>query len=71
MNYTVKQLEGLFPQYAVTSYAVDSLARLTVYLGRFAFNRYVTRLCCAVVHLLASDWRRARIIVAVRKPATL
>jgi len=70
MNYTVKQLEGLFPGYGVTSYAVDSLARLTVWLGRFAFNQYVTRVCCAAVHLRASDWQRARIIVAVRKPAT-
>ena len=71
MNYTMKQLEGLFPDYAVTSHAVDSLARLTVYLGRFAYHKYVTRLCCAAVHLLASDWRRARIIVAVRKAPAL
>jgi SAM-dependent methyltransferase len=70
MNFTIKQLEALFPDYPVTSHAVDSLARLPGYLGRFAYNKYVTRLCCAAVHILASDWRRARVIVAVRNQPT-
>jgi SAM-dependent methyltransferase len=66
MNFSIRQLEALFPDFETTSYAVDSRARLPVYLGRFAYNKYVTRLCCATVNLLASDWHRARVIVAVR-----
>ena len=68
MNYTIRQLEGFFPGYRVRSYAVDSGARLPGYLGRLAYNKYVTRLCCAAVQVLASDWRRVRVIVAVDQP---
>ncbi len=67
MRYTIRQLEGLFPDYRVISHAVDSSARMTVYLGRFAYNKYLTRLSCAVVSLVASNWKRVRILVAVHK----
>lgn len=66
MNFTVKQLEAIFPDYRVTSYALDSMARMTAWFGRFAYNRHLTRLCCTAVQLLASDWRRARVVVEVR-----
>ena len=67
MNYTIKQIEAMFPDFAVTSHAVDGMARLTRYFGRFAYNKYVTRLTCAGVYLAASNWHRARIITAVTK----
>jgi SAM-dependent methyltransferase len=67
MQYTIKQLEGLFPDDRVTSHAIDSAARMPIYLGRFAYNKYLTRLSCAVVYLRASNWKRVRIIVAVHK----
>jgi SAM-dependent methyltransferase len=67
MNYTIRQLEALFPDCEVGSYAIDGMARLPRYLGRFAYNKYITRLSCAAVYLCASNWRRARVIVAARK----
>jgi SAM-dependent methyltransferase len=66
-NYTIDQLEEMFPDFRTTSYAVDGMARLPHYLGRFAYHKYITRLCCAGVYLAASSWHRVRIIVAVHK----
>jgi len=67
MNFTIRQLEALFPDYRVQSYAVDGMSRLPRYLGRFAYNKYVSRLCCAGVCLKADNWHRVRVIVAARK----
>jgi SAM-dependent methyltransferase len=67
MNYTIGQIERMFPGLPTTAYAVDGMARLPLYLGRFAYHKYVTRLCCAGVYLAASSWHRVRIIVAVHK----
>ena len=67
MNYTIRQLEGLFPDYPVASYAIDGMSRLTRYFGRFAYHKYVTRLSCAGVYMAASSWHRVRIVVAVTK----
>ncbi len=67
MNFTIRQLESLFPDHPVTSYAIDGSARLPWYLGRFAYNKYVSRLSCAGVYIKASNWHRVRIIVAARK----
>ena len=67
MNYTIKQIEAMFPDFSVASHAVDGMARLSRYLGRFAYNKYITRLTCAGVYMAASNWHRARIITAVTK----
>jgi len=69
MNYTIRQLEGLFPDADVRSFAVDGMARLPRYLGRFAYNKYVTRLTSVGVQLSASNWHRARIITAATRRA--
>ena len=69
MNFTLRQLEGLFPDHAVTSYAIDGMSRVPRYLGRFAYNKYVTRLCCAAIQLKADNWHRVRIVVAATKVA--
>jgi SAM-dependent methyltransferase len=69
MNFTIRQLETFFPDAQIRSYAIDGMARLPRYLGRFAYNRYVTRLCCAGVYMCASNWRRARVVVAATKPS--
>lgn len=69
MNFTVRQLEALFPDQHVKSYAIDGMARLPRYLGRFAYGKYLTRLSCAGVYMCASNWRRARVIVAATRPA--
>lgn len=66
-NYTVDQIEAMFAGFRTTSYAVDGMARLSRLLGRFAYHKYITRLCCAAVYLAASSWHRVRIIVAVHK----
>jgi SAM-dependent methyltransferase len=67
MNFTIPQLESLFPEHRVQSYAVDGLSRMPRYLGRFAFNKYVSRLCCAGVALKADNWHRVRVVVAAHK----
>jgi SAM-dependent methyltransferase len=67
MNYTIKQIEAMFPDFRSTSYAVDGMARMAVYLGPHAYNKYFTRLCCAGVYFAASNWHRARIVVAIHK----
>jgi SAM-dependent methyltransferase len=67
MNYTIAQIEAMFPDFRTSSHAVDGLARLPRYFGRLAYHKYVTRLCCAAVYLAASSWHRVRIIVAVHK----
>lgn len=66
-NYTIDQIEAMFPGFRTTSHAVDGMARLPRYFGRFAYHKYITRLCCAGVYLAASSWHRVRIIVAVHK----
>jgi SAM-dependent methyltransferase len=67
MNFTIPQLEALFPDYRVQSYAIDGMSRVSRLLGRFAYNKYVTRLCCAAIQLKADNWHRVRVIVAARK----
>jgi hypothetical protein len=67
MNYTIRQIEAMFPDFKSTSHAIDGMARMSAYLGRFAYNKYFTRLCCGGVYLAASNWHRARIITAVHK----
>lgn len=67
LNYTLPQLQRLFPGYRIQSYAVDSPALACRILGRWAFNKYVTRLSCARVYMQASNWKRARLILAVTK----
>jgi SAM-dependent methyltransferase len=67
LNYTLPQLERLFPEYRVQSYAVDSPALACRLLGRWSFNKYVTRLSCARVYMQASTWKRARLMLAVTK----
>ncbi|HNS00744.1 MAG TPA: methyltransferase domain-containing protein [Planctomycetota bacterium] len=67
MNFTIKQLEALFADFSIDSYAIDSMARIPMYLGRFAYNKYITRLSCAAVMLLNSSWKRVRIILKVKK----
>jgi SAM-dependent methyltransferase len=66
-NYTIAQIEEMFAGFRTTSYAVDASARLPRYLGRFAYHKHITRLCCAGVYLAASSWHRVRIIAAVQK----
>lgn len=64
MNFTIAQMRLLFPRgYVLESYAVDSRARVLALLGRLAFNKYVTRVCCASAYIQASSWRRVRAIV--------
>ena len=63
MNYTIRQLEGLFPDHRVESYAVDGMSRVPTVFGRFAYHKYVTRLCCAGVQIAASNWHRVRVVV--------
>jgi SAM-dependent methyltransferase len=67
MNFTLQQVAEFFPAHKTAVYAMDSRARLPLLLGRYAFNKYVTRASCAAVQLMASTWRRARIILEVRK----
>jgi SAM-dependent methyltransferase len=67
MNYTLPQLQQLFPGYRVRSYAVDSPAVACQILGRWSFNNYVTRLSCARAYLQASSWKRVRLLLAVTK----
>lgn len=67
MNYTIKQLESMFQKYEKHSYAIDSLSRLTYYFSDKAFNKYITKLSCAIVQFLDSSWRRVRIIIVVKK----
>jgi SAM-dependent methyltransferase len=67
MNFTLQQFAGFFPDYRATAYAMDSRARLPLLLGKFAFSKYVTRLSCATVQLMASTWRRVRIVLEVCK----
>lgn len=70
MNYTLAQLRELFPDYYVESYAIDSPALACRLLGRYAFNKYVTRLSCARVYMQASSWKRARLMLVVHnRPA--
>lgn len=69
MNYTIRQLEGLFPDAAVRSFAVDGKARLPRVLGSLAYNKYVTRLTCAGVNMSVSNWWRARIVIAATRRA--
>jgi hypothetical protein len=65
MNFTAKQLEHIFSGFQVESYAIDSRARIPLFLGKYSFNKYITRLSCATVNILASSWRRVRIISVV------
>jgi SAM-dependent methyltransferase len=65
MNYTIPQLKAFFPGYELEAFAVDSPAITCRLLGRYSYNKYVTRLSCARVHLQASTWHRARLILAV------
>jgi SAM-dependent methyltransferase len=67
MNYTVKQLKCMFSKYENRSFAIDSVSRLTYYLGDKAFGKYVTKLACAIVQFLDSSWSRVRIVIAVKK----
>jgi SAM-dependent methyltransferase len=67
MNFTLQQLARFFPNNNSSIYAIDSRARLPMLLGKFVFNKYVTRLSCATVQLMASNWRRVRIVLVVRK----
>ena len=67
MNYTIPQLKQLFSGYSTEAYAIDSPAGICRILGRFSFNKYVTRLSCARVYLQASSWKRARLILVVNK----
>jgi SAM-dependent methyltransferase len=67
MNYTIRQIEAMFPDFRAHSHALDGMARLARCLGRHAFNKYVTRLTCAGVYMAASSWHRARIVTAVQK----
>jgi SAM-dependent methyltransferase len=67
MNYTIPQLKQLFSGYSSEAYAIDSPASVCSLLGRFSFNKYVTRLSCARVYLQASSWKRARLILVVEK----
>lgn len=67
MNFTIKQLEALFPDCRVRSHAIDGMARLPRWLGALAYNKYITRLCCAMVYMKASNWWRVRVVVAAQK----
>lgn len=67
MNYTIPQLGQLFSGYSTQGYAIDSLASVCQVLGKFSFNKYITRLSCARVCLQASSWKRARLIVVATK----
>jgi len=67
MNFTMRQLECLFSAFKLESYAIDSMARLPIYLKKYAFNKFITRLSCAVIPVLDSSWKRVRIILVVHK----
>ncbi len=67
MNFTIAQLRQLFPDYVVEAYALDSPAYVCWFLGRYSFNKYMTRLSCARVYMQASSWKRARLIIVVQK----
>jgi ubiquinone/menaquinone biosynthesis C-methylase UbiE len=67
MNFTIKQLEEMFGNYRVESCAIDSWGRLPSILGKYSYNKWVTRLCCAYVQLRCSSWTRVRIILVVHK----
>lgn len=65
MNFSIKQLEEMFGNYRVESYAIDSWGRLSSIFGKYSYNKWITRLCCAYVQLAASSWTRVRIILLV------
>lgn len=67
MNFTIKQLREMFNSYHVESYAFDGGGRLPGILGRYAYNKWITRLSCALVQMLESSWTRVRIILMVHK----
>jgi SAM-dependent methyltransferase len=67
LNYTIPQLSSFFSDYSTESYAVDSPAVACRVLGKYAYNKYVTRLSCARVYMQASNWKRARLIIVVNK----
>ena len=67
MNYTIPQLSTFFDGCSVETYAVDSPAITCRLLGRFSYNKYITRLSCARVHMQASTWKRVRLIVVARR----
>jgi SAM-dependent methyltransferase len=67
MNFTIPQLKRFFPSYSTEAYAVDSPAQICRLLGRYSFSKYVTRLSCARVYMQASSWKRARLMLVVRK----
>lgn len=67
MNFTIPQLKQFFPGYSIEAYAIDSPAHTCRLFGRYSFNAYITRLSCARVYMQASSWKRARLILAVRK----
>ena len=56
MNYTLAQLRELFSGYSSQTYAIDSPARICSVLGRYSFNKYVTRLTHAWVCWETSSW---------------
>jgi SAM-dependent methyltransferase len=67
MNYTIPQLSEFFRDFKVESYAVDSPAITCRVLGKYSYNKYVTRLSCGRVYMQASTWKRARLIIVVNK----
>jgi SAM-dependent methyltransferase len=67
MNYTIPQLKKFFADYPVDAFAVDSPAITCQLLGKYSYNKYVTRLSCARVMMQASTWKRARLIIAINK----
>lgn len=67
MNFTVRQLHRLYDSYPVNAYAIDGKARTPLYLGKLSFNKYLTRLSCALTQLLASSWSRVRVVLVVQK----
>jgi hypothetical protein len=69
MNFTLPQLRQFFAHHTVETYAVDSPAIACRLLGKQAFNKSVTRLSCARVCMQASTWKRARLLLVVRKGA--
>jgi SAM-dependent methyltransferase len=67
MNYTIPQLSEFSRDYKLESYAVDSPAITCRVLGKYSYNKYVTRLSCGRVYMQASTWKRARLIIVVNK----
>lgn len=67
MNYTIPQLKQFFPGFSMEAYAIDSPAQTCRLLGKYSFNKYITRLSCARVYMQASSWKRARLILVVHK----